>query len=76
MVTTLGSRILKTPELPDGLLINYHAGPAPTINLEKDNPKIIDDVSDPIFVLEKQVGSKKIEEVTKTVLKELNNEIK
>ena len=76
MVTTLGSRILKTPELPDGKLINYHAGPVPTINLEKDNPKIIDDVSDPIFVLEKQVGTKTIEEITKTLLKELNSEIK
>jgi len=76
MVATLGSRILKTPELPDGQLINYHAGPAPTINLEKDNPKIIDDISDPIFVLEKHVGTKTIEEITKTLLKELNSEIK
>ena len=38
--------------------------------------KIIDDVSDPIFVLEKHVGTKTIEEITKTLLKELNNEIK
>ena len=46
------------------------------IDLEKGNLKILDDPRDPIFVLEKQVGSKKIEEVTKTILKELNNEIK
>ena len=76
MVTTIGEWILTTPEFPDGKLINYHAGPAPTVDLEKNTAKIIDDVSDPIFVLEKQVGSKKIEEVTKTLLKELNNEIK
>ena len=76
MVTTIGEWVLTTPELPDGNLVNYHAGPAPTVELEKNTAKIIDDVSDPIFVLEKQVGSKKIEEVTKTVLKELNNEIK
>ena len=44
--------------------------------IEKDNPKIIDDISDPIFVLEKHVGTKTIEEITKTLLKELNNEIK
>ena len=56
--------------------MNYHAGPAPEIDLEKGNPKIMDNTNDPIFVLEKQVGSKKIEEVTKTLLKELNNEIK
>ena len=76
MVTTIGEWILTTPEFPDGKLINYHAGPAPTVDLEKNTAKIIDDVSDPIFVLEKQVGSKKIEEITKTLLKELNNEIK
>ena len=46
------------------------------VDTEKLLPKMLDDVSDPIFVLEKQVGSKKIEEITKTVLKELNSEIK
>ena len=76
MVTTIGEWKLKTPEFPDGKMVNYHAGPAPTVDLEKGNLKILDDPRDPIFVLEKQVGSKKIEEVTKTMLKELNNEIK
>jgi len=76
MVTTIGEWKLKTPEFPDGKMVNYHAGPAPTVDLEKGNLKILDDPRDPIFVLEKQVGSKKIEEVTKTILKELNNEIK
>ena len=75
MVTTIGEWKLKTPEFPDGKMVNYHAGPAPTVDLEKGNLKILDDPRDPIFVLEKQVGSKKIEEVTKTILKELNNEI-
>ena len=76
MVTTIGAWILKTPQLPDGKLINYHAGPAPSVNLENTNPKIIDDASDPIFVLEKQFGSKSIEEITKTILEELRSEIK
>ena len=76
MVTTIGEWKLKTPEFPDGKMVNYHAGPAPTVDLEKGNLKILDDPRDPIFVLEKQVGSKKIEEITKTLLKELNDEIK
>jgi len=76
MVTTFGEWTLKLPEFPEGKIVNYHAGPAPEIDLEKGNPKIMDNTNDPIFVLEKQIGSKKIEEITKTLLKELNNEIK
>jgi len=76
MVTTIGEWKLKLPELPNGKMVNYHAGPAPTVDLEKGNPKIIDDISDPVFILEKQFGTEIIKDITKTLLKELTSEIK
>ena len=76
MVTTIGEWKLKTPEFPDGKMVNYHAGPAPTVDLEKGNLKILDDPRDPIFVLEQKIDIKTIEETTKILLKELTNEIK
>lgn len=77
MVTTLGEwKFMNDPEFPDGKIVNYHAGPAPTVDIEKRDPKIADDVTDPIFVLEKQLGNEIIKNITKNILKELMNEIK
>jgi TPP-dependent pyruvate/acetoin dehydrogenase alpha subunit len=49
-VNTLGDWMQETPEHPDGKLINYHAGIAPTVELEK-GPLLAKDPSDPVFVL-------------------------
>jgi TPP-dependent pyruvate/acetoin dehydrogenase alpha subunit len=50
VMNTLGDWRLKTDEFPDGKFINYHAGPAPTVEL-KDWPAIQEDVGDPLFVV-------------------------
>lgn len=50
-VTTLGDwRGPPTPEQPQGKFINYHAGPAPKIELS-DWPLIVDSSHDPVAVL-------------------------
>jgi len=49
MLTTLGDWRLKTDEFPEGKFINYHAGPAQTVDL-KDWPVIHNDESDPLTV--------------------------
>jgi TPP-dependent pyruvate/acetoin dehydrogenase alpha subunit len=52
LLTTLGDWRLKTEDFPDGKFINYHAGPAPTVEL-RDWPVIQDNDSDPMTVLAK-----------------------
>jgi pyruvate dehydrogenase E1 component alpha subunit len=75
MVTTLGDWILKTPENPNGKFVNYHAGPAPTVEL-KDWPLLIKtSKEDPIFVLNKFVSSSNLEEMSKEIRQEITKEI-
>lgn len=75
MVTTLGDWILKTPENPNGKFVNYHAGPAPTVEL-KDWPLLIKtSEEDPIFVLDKYAGSSNLEELSKEIRQEISKEI-
>jgi pyruvate dehydrogenase E1 component alpha subunit len=75
MVTTLGDWIMKTPEKPDGKFVNYHAGPAPTIDLKTCSLTIKASEEDPIFVLNKylEVSSMEeiIDEIHKTMIKEI-----
>jgi len=51
-LTTLGSWYMKTKEYPKGKFINYHAGPAPTVNLT-NWPIITKSKKDPVYVLKK-----------------------
>jgi len=76
MVTTLGEWILKTPEIPDGKFVNYHAGPTPSVDLEKCQIKIKDNLDDPIFVLEKHFGKDYVEKLAEDILTKLKEEIK
>ena len=50
-LATLGHWILHNEDNPDGKFINYHAGPAPEVNLREDYPILDESNSDPLFVL-------------------------
>lgn len=75
MVSTLGDWIMKTPEIPNGKFVNYHAGPAPTVEL-KDWPLLIKtSEEDPIFVLNKHVSSPVLEEMSRGIRNEISKEL-
>lgn len=75
MVTTLGDWIMKTSEIPNGKFVNYHAGPAPTVEL-KDWPLLIKtNEEDPIFVLNKYLNQSDLEEMSKEIYQEINKEL-
>ena len=69
IVTTLGGWYLK------GRFINYHAGPAPEINLS-DWPLIEASVKDPVFVLERYFDQDLLKKISKEILENLKNEIR
>ena len=74
-ISTLGDWILKNEEHPNGKFVNYHAGPAPTVNL-KDGPLIEKSDKDPVFVLQKYLGEEKIRDISKEVLQFLEDDVK
>lgn len=49
MLKTLGDRVIKSEQFPDGKYINYHAGPAPTVDLDQ-GLFIVESDDDPLFV--------------------------
>lgn len=71
---TLGHWWLKTKEHPDGKFINYHAGPAPTVDIA-DGPMICDSDEDPVFVLRKHFSEAEIEKMAHEVLSSLKEEM-
>ncbi|MDO8504045.1 MAG: thiamine pyrophosphate-dependent enzyme [bacterium] len=73
-LTTLGGWYLKTPENPKGRFINYHAGPAPEINLE-NGPEIESSENDPVFVLTKLFEKDVFQKMANEILQELTQEI-
>lgn len=72
-LTTLGGWYLKTPENLEGRFINYHAGPAPEINLEK-GPEIESSPKDPVFVLAKLFEKNVFQKMSRETLEELRKE--
>lgn len=70
ILKTLGDWRLKTDDFPDGKFINYHAGPAPTVELT-DWPIIQDDDSDPLTVLSSIVSL----EILKTMALEVKESL-
>jgi len=61
-VNTLGDWTQETPDHPDGKVINYHAGIAPTVDLEK-GPLLADDPGDPVFVLMQRYSTEDLAEL-------------
>lgn len=74
-VTTLGDWRMKTEDYPDGKFINYHAGPAPSVEL-KTCPAVIDSSNkDPVYALKNFFSELEIIEISEFVHKELQNEL-
>ena len=57
----------------DGHYINYHAGPAPTVDLTKVVLKENED--DPVFVVRQEMGPGDFDELKDRLTKELQDEI-
>jgi TPP-dependent pyruvate/acetoin dehydrogenase alpha subunit len=75
-VTTLGDWIMKNDEHPDGKFINYHAGPAPTVELEKCPAIIKTSEQDPVYALKELMNETEIIKAAEKIHRELTNEIK
>ncbi len=74
-LTTLGDWRLKTDKFPDGKFINYHCGPAPTVDLELH--LVIDESDkDPIFVLKNHFDENEFEGIANRVLMDLKEQLK
>ena len=75
---TLGDkRNPPSPEYPEGKYINYHAGPTPTVNLNNLEQDIIlcSNSSDPLFVVNEQVGMDYFMELAEYVFNDLKSEL-
>lgn len=79
VVKTLGDRRAPpTLEFPEGRHINYHAGPAPTVDAAKHFPEGVlkENEDDPVFVLREEIGKEKFLELSQKVIKDLQDELK
>ena len=73
-LNTLGDWRLKTDEYPDGKFINYHAGPAPTVEISSW-PLIKENENDPVYVLTKSIEQNILKKNASDILEQLNEEI-
>jgi TPP-dependent pyruvate/acetoin dehydrogenase alpha subunit len=76
MVNTLGDWIMKNDQNPDGKFINYHAGPAPTVDVKTCPVLIKENNSDPIFVLINLLGIDELNKISDKIRNELEEEMK
>ena len=74
-LTTLGFWYMKTDEYPEGKFINYHGGPAPTVNLA-DGPVIVKSKKDPVSVLERYFDENTLNKYADEILAFLCGDIK
>jgi len=73
-LSTLGDWRMKTDEYPNGKYINYHAGPAPTVELG-ERAVIEESDADPTYVLRNHFETDRLEKMSKTVLEDLRAEL-
>ena len=73
-LTTLGHWNMKTEEYPAGKFINYHAGPAPEVEIEK-SPLISNSNEDPLFVLKQYFSERELMDISSKILKQLESEL-
>lgn len=71
---TLGDWLLKTDDFPDGKFINYHAGPAPTVDLH-EWPLLRSDPGDPVHVLAQRYGEDIMRDMAREILAGLEESI-
>jgi len=74
-VTTLGDWRMKSEDYPDGKFINYHAGPAPSVEL-KTCPAVIESSNkDPVYALKGFFSELEIIEMSESIHEELESEL-
>ena len=73
-LTTLGYWYMETEEYPEGKFINYHAGPAPSVEIN-DYPLISTSNEDPLFVLKEYLTEKELNDISSKLLKKLESEL-
>ena len=76
MVNTLGDWIMTNDQNPNGKFINYHSGPAPTVDVKKCPALIRENNSDPIFVLMDLLGLDDLNKLSDKIRSELEEEMK
>ena len=69
IVKTLGDRMTE-----DGRYINYHSGPAPTVDMT--TVVLRENEDDPLFVVRQEVGPERFGELSEKIMQELQNEIR
>ncbi|MBF0570603.1 MAG: hypothetical protein HQL12_01905 [Candidatus Omnitrophica bacterium] len=73
-LTTLGHWRMKTDGYPEGKFINYHAGPAPDVDSQKDYI-FTSTKEDVVFVLREHFKKEEIEAMADRILSQLQKEI-
>ncbi|MDC1023393.1 thiamine pyrophosphate-dependent enzyme, partial [Alphaproteobacteria bacterium] len=73
-LTTLGYWFLKNKDFPKGKFINYHAGPAPELNIT-GYPLIKENDEDPLYVLTKYIEMDKLIQLSSKQHKKLLKDI-
>jgi len=74
-VTTLGDWIMKHDDYPNGKFINYHAGPAPEVDLETCPAVIKTSIQDPVYALKEIIDESEIIKLSETIRSEIKREI-
>ena len=73
-VTTLGHWYMETTEHPDGKFINYHAGPAPEVEIST-LPILGEDDSDPLVALKEYADEDTIRDISERMIAQLKSEV-
>ena len=76
LVSTLGDWMMTNEQHPNGKFINYHAGPAPTVDVKTCPALIRDNNSDPIFVLIDLLSLSELNKISDRIRNELREEMK
>ena len=74
-LSTLGSWLMPTEELPDGKYINYHAGPAPKVALSTW-PLLSDSDEDPLYVVAQRFDETRLQEYAEETFATLQEELR
>jgi pyruvate dehydrogenase E1 component alpha subunit len=73
-VTTLGDWVMKHDDFPDGKFINYHAGPAPTIELKTCPAIIKTSEQDPVYALKGLLNESEIIAISEKIRTQMYRE--
>lgn len=71
-VTTLGDWIMEHEDYPNGKFINYHAGPAPTIEFKTCPAIIKTSEQDPVYALKELLDESEIIEMSEKIRAEID----